>query len=330
MARLRLFANLRESAGTSRAEFPGDTVGDVVDAASESYGNGFAAGLATAKVWVNGNPAERSTAVTDGDEIALIPPVSGGALVTQGQNDLLGLLLPAALGMTLLVANNIGGRAFAFALVGATLAWLWDVADVLEGQRRLVNLIPAMVGVTVTVNTAYAWGREGLVAGLVVATVVTLTWTTLDARQRSIEAVATSVTMAAVASLGAGLLMIVRLNDTIQVVGFVVVATAGVLFAGLMSGSGPQMAGMDPNLAMVIGAVVGGLIAPGFSDTATWSVFGLSAALAGAGLVAGRALGSIVRNGRPIHTRRAPGTLTAVDAVPLGAVGWWIGLLLFG
>jgi molybdopterin converting factor small subunit len=34
--------------------------------------------LATSRVWVNGEPAERATPVGDGDEVAVLPPVSGG------------------------------------------------------------------------------------------------------------------------------------------------------------------------------------------------------------------------------------------------------------
>lgn len=82
MLTLRLFAQARESAGTSRLELDdgviGDTVGDVLDEAVNRFGQTFAAVLAGSKVWVNGSPAERATAVGDGDEVAVLPPVSGG------------------------------------------------------------------------------------------------------------------------------------------------------------------------------------------------------------------------------------------------------------
>jgi MoaD family protein len=79
---LRLFAQARESAGTPRLELDpqvvGQTVGDVLDEAVNRFGRPFAAVLDTSKVWVNGTPAERATAVTAGDEVAILPPVSGG------------------------------------------------------------------------------------------------------------------------------------------------------------------------------------------------------------------------------------------------------------
>ena len=330
MARLRLFANLREAAGTSHAKFPGDTVGDVIDAAVGEYGDGFAAGLGAAKLWVNGDPAERTTLVADGDVIAVIPPVSGGVVAAQRQVDIVAIAIPMALTATVLIGNYHSARLFAFAVVGVGLAWMWDLGEVLSAQRRPVSLVPAMVALTVTVNAVYGWGRVGLVGGLIIGLMITLAWSAVDPGQRSLDAVAVSATVAMVGSLGAGLLMVVRLNSQVEVVGFVVIALLAVGTSAIMSGSGQQLAGMDPNLALVVGAIVGGLIAPGFSDTATWTVFGLSAALAGGGMVAGKALGSMVRAGRAVHTIRAPGMLTPIDTAALGAVGWWLGLLLFG
>lgn len=78
MAVLRLFAAARETAGTGRDELPGATVGDVLDAAVARFGPGFADVLATCRVWVNGDPAERDDAVQPSDEVAVLPPVSGG------------------------------------------------------------------------------------------------------------------------------------------------------------------------------------------------------------------------------------------------------------
>lgn len=82
MITLRLFAQARESAGTPQVELDqeaaGATVGDVLDEAIHRFGQPFASVLSTSKVWVNGSPAERATAVGPGDEVAVLPPVSGG------------------------------------------------------------------------------------------------------------------------------------------------------------------------------------------------------------------------------------------------------------
>lgn len=78
MARLRLFASIREVAGTGRAEIAGATVAEVLANATAQYGDSFAQVLPTCRVWVNGEPALESDPVTDTDEVALLPPVSGG------------------------------------------------------------------------------------------------------------------------------------------------------------------------------------------------------------------------------------------------------------
>lgn len=79
MARVRLFAAAREAAGTARDEMPGDTVAAVLDAARQRYGPHFAEVLDTCRVWRNGEPAEGCESVGPTDEVAILPPVSGGA-----------------------------------------------------------------------------------------------------------------------------------------------------------------------------------------------------------------------------------------------------------
>lgn len=78
MPTLRLFAAAREAAGTGAAEIAGSTVDEVLAEATRRFGDTFAAVLATSKVWVNGEEVPRTTAVGDNDEVAVLPPVSGG------------------------------------------------------------------------------------------------------------------------------------------------------------------------------------------------------------------------------------------------------------
>jgi len=79
MAQIRLFASAREAAGTKNDVLPGATVGDVLDAAVAKYGADFAGILEAAAVWCNGDSVERDHPVTDADEVAVLPPVSGGS-----------------------------------------------------------------------------------------------------------------------------------------------------------------------------------------------------------------------------------------------------------
>ena len=78
MAHVRLFAAARDAAGTARDALPGDTVADVLAVASKRYGDTFAAVLTTSKIWVNGEPAQSDDQVGSADELAVLPPVSGG------------------------------------------------------------------------------------------------------------------------------------------------------------------------------------------------------------------------------------------------------------
>jgi molybdopterin converting factor small subunit len=79
VAALVLFAAAREAAGRRHDEVPGATVGEVLDQACARYGAAFAQVLATCRVWVNGNPAATDDAVGTEDEVAVLPPVSGGS-----------------------------------------------------------------------------------------------------------------------------------------------------------------------------------------------------------------------------------------------------------
>jgi molybdopterin synthase catalytic subunit/molybdopterin converting factor small subunit len=72
---VRLFAGLRERAGWSRREIEAATVADVWPAlglGEEPNGVLYA---------VNRSYASRDAALSDGDEVALIPPVSGGSFL---------------------------------------------------------------------------------------------------------------------------------------------------------------------------------------------------------------------------------------------------------
>ncbi|HVE47198.1 MAG TPA: MoaD/ThiS family protein [Acidimicrobiales bacterium] len=78
MAILRLFAAAREAAGTGRDLIDGSTVGDVLAVARDRYGDAFATVLAGSRVWLNGQPAAPEDLVVENDEVAVLPPVSGG------------------------------------------------------------------------------------------------------------------------------------------------------------------------------------------------------------------------------------------------------------
>ena len=80
--RLRLFAAAKDAAGRAQVELDARTLGEALAAARADFGPEFAAVLTTARVWVNGDePADGEVSVlADGDELAVVPPVSGGAV----------------------------------------------------------------------------------------------------------------------------------------------------------------------------------------------------------------------------------------------------------
>lgn len=82
MARVRLFAALREAAGLGSDEIDSPDLAGLLDEARRRYGLEFSRSLEFASVMVNREPVDLGHAsavllVAD-DEVALLPPVSGG------------------------------------------------------------------------------------------------------------------------------------------------------------------------------------------------------------------------------------------------------------
>ena len=74
------FAHAREVAGTSRACFdcPGATIEQLVGQLGATFGPDLAKVIESSRTWVNGFPASPGTILHAGDEVAVLPPVSGG------------------------------------------------------------------------------------------------------------------------------------------------------------------------------------------------------------------------------------------------------------
>jgi MoaE-MoaD fusion protein len=91
--RVRLFASLRELAGegTAQVEVPaGSRAGDVWDACVRRW-PALAARRQSTVLAVNQEFAKADLPVHDGDEVALLPPVSGGAGSVRGSNRMIDL-----------------------------------------------------------------------------------------------------------------------------------------------------------------------------------------------------------------------------------------------
>ena len=85
MVRVRLFADIREKAGESEVEAEGETVGEVIENLVERYpaleGRLFSDGELRShlNLTADGEPVEPEASTEGVEEIAVFPPVSGGA-----------------------------------------------------------------------------------------------------------------------------------------------------------------------------------------------------------------------------------------------------------
>jgi sulfur-carrier protein len=78
VVRVRLFAALRELAGSGEVWAGGTSVGEIADQLATRYGERFSSIAAVSSYVLNGERARRETPVAEGDELAILPPVSGG------------------------------------------------------------------------------------------------------------------------------------------------------------------------------------------------------------------------------------------------------------
>jgi MoaD family protein len=79
VVKVRLFASLREAAGAPMVEMEASDVGSLLDLLSETYGPAFDRIMSAGTVVVDGQTVGRDRALMPGDEVALLPPVSGGS-----------------------------------------------------------------------------------------------------------------------------------------------------------------------------------------------------------------------------------------------------------
>ncbi len=78
MIKLLFFANLRETVGARSLEVPPETLDKIVDQLISKFGPHFKDQLQQCRIWVDGNEATVGQEISDGSEVAFLPPVSGG------------------------------------------------------------------------------------------------------------------------------------------------------------------------------------------------------------------------------------------------------------
>jgi molybdopterin converting factor small subunit len=327
MARLRLFANLREAAGVADVQMPGATVEEVLANASGEFGDRFTAGLASAQVWVNGNQAAPGTAVVDADEVALIPPVSGGTTIVRSPLLMeIGLFLILALG--LIGASSASIQWFAVGLVLAGGLWIYDLVDYAARRGQVVAVQPAMLGLLGGVLASYRWGVPGMASATIGAVLVALIWAVLAPRFRPVEVVATSMLVALIATVGVSAMLLLRLRSENDALAFLVV-TVTAMAAAWVAGQ-RDISGFDPVVVtLLIGIVMGVVAASVWAEDDLMPMI-LAALAASVALVAGRNVGSLLRAGGFFTVGPVPGALHGFDAIVLAAGPFWLILTIFG
>lgn len=320
MARLRLFAGLRDLAGTGNVEIEGTTVGGVLDAASDRFGAAFAVSLGNARVWVNGEEAEPTDPVAPNDEVALIPPVSGGSHALDSRPAARGIdvAVPGVVVAILILANLASDPEWwPVAVVGLVTAWVIDIVETLTARGREFPLLPSLVAMLATVAAVWSLGSIGLGVGLLAAVVFPLGWGVASDGSRMVQILGPSILLTFVACMTIGsLVQVATISPASRIVGvYLAVMAVSVLTAGVIDRFQHLPIG-DPFTLSALVAVVTAMVAAAVwdLDLVTFLIVGLVTAVS---LVAGRGLGSLLRTRQIILIERPPGYLSVLDGMML-------------
>lgn len=320
MANLRLFANLREIAGTSRIDIPARTVGDVIAAANEKFGAEFERGVETARVWVNGEEAGLADTVTERDQVVLLPPVSGGAQpATMVVADLLGFV-PLAVLAVVVLANLQSQAIWAAALVAITAFWALDLNTSFAGRGRTFAPLAVVTTSAAGALAAHILGGAGYGLSVALAVAIVLGWAVVFSDYRQIDVFSPTLLAALLTGLGTASLVLARASSTPDeraVDVFLVAVVVAVLLSSLVTRL-PPMPFLDPFSTSALGAVLAAIGAAVVwdLDVVGYLLVGLGVAVA---LMAGSGLSSMLRTGSVTLTQRPPGVLTSRDGAFVAA-----------
>lgn len=325
MPRVRLFANLREMAGASNVEVPGDTVGDVVAQLADQFGPEFDAAVSASRIWKNGAEATVEDVVGADDEVAVIPPVSGGSSALPVDQGYENIFLAAAV-VVLLAANIYWTVAiFAAALVGVAAMWAVDLADHASRRDLVMESPPLLASIVVSVIATFQWGAPGLGLGAMLSLVVTVAWAVFRPAARDLTSIAATLLASIIAALAVGSILLTRVstNGDEKVGGFLIMALVSTLVGLSVSRMRRQL--VDQFMASALATVVAAMAVAYISDfdILQWFFVGLVVAIA---FISGRGLGAAFRTGQVFLADRVGGSLAALDG-PMLAAGIFVPFL---
>lgn len=320
MAKLRLFASLREIAGTSRLDVPAATVGEVIEIANSKFGADFERGLETARVWLNGEEASMGDSVSDDDEVVVLPPVSGGSQpVAMASTDLTGFL-PLAVALVAVVANLQEQPIWAAALVAIVAVWAVDMNSAFAARGRDFAPLAVITAAATSTLAAHILGPTGYGISMALAVAIVLGWAVAFEPFRLVEVFAPTLLVGLLAALGSASLILTRSMFTPdpQAMDVFLVATIAGVGLGAAVGRLPAIPFLDRFTTTAIGSVLAAVVAASLwdLDVVGYLLVGLGIAVT---LVAGQGLSSMLRTGNVTLTERPPGLLPSLDGVMLAA-----------
>ncbi len=320
MARLRLFANLREMAGTSRLDVPAGTVEEAIEAVNDKFGPDFRRGVEVSRIWVNGEEARMSDPLMETDELVILPPVSGGSQpATLAPADLAGFL-PLVVAAVAVLANFQGQPIWAAALVAIAAIWAVDMNSAFEMRGRIFAPLAVVTTAACATLSAHILGPTGYGLTIALAVAVVLGWAVAFPPYRSIEVYAPTVLVALIGGLATASLVLARSSFTpdAHAVDVFLVATIAGVGLGALVGRLPALPFLDGFTTTAIGSVVAAIVAAALwdLDVVGYLLVGLGIAVA---LVAGQGLSSMLRTGQVVLTEKPPGYLASLDGVMLAA-----------
>ena len=313
MARVRLFASLREIAGGSHVEVEGTTIREVAAALASRFGPEFERRMETSRIWKNGEESAGGDPVADADELAVIPPVSGGASVGSPGTGLESLIL-ACIAALLLVANAMGTSYLLAVWVGVLALWAADLAVASSDADFKLHYAPLWASLLVSMAATNALGLPGLGVGMALSILIAMGWSLVRPESRDLTIISVAALAALVVSLSVSSILLARVSVSgdgdSRIAGLVIITLLGTLIGRLAEQSSARMA--DPymmgSLVVVLSALLVAYVA-GF-DILHWFFLGLVTAGA---VIAGRGIGSAFRAGRIRLATRPDGYLTALD-----------------
>lgn len=313
MPRVRLFAGLREAARASEVVIEGATVGEVLETASSRFGSQFAAGLAAAKVWCNGEEVDTRQPVSPDDELALLPPVSGGALAwgrEMGSGGLGTLIVVAAL-----VLGNLSGDLELWTPILAAMVGLWTIditaAAAERGYRMAVG--PLLTAEVAAMALIHLLGHSALLPALAMGVVFSLGSAAFVPRHRHLVSIGLAAGIGTVSCGALASLMLIRsaFEPGARVVGFFLAVTVGTILLAEVARRVKANRFLNRQNTVVVGVVILSLV-----GAALWGFSVMSFLLIGFGLaaayLAGEGFGALMRSGR-LWSTSLPGILANLD-----------------